>query len=120
MIAALNVIQTTMYPKGRGSMIFWSKQLEDLQAKSFNSIQEVEVSGLIHCKESEWGVHQALMDELRGATLRDYNSTVLGGNFHWGPEVAPIRGDNCEAKIHLKPGAEARAQIQIRLTGKRW
>ena len=51
---------------------------------------------------------------MRAAIHRDYDSTVLSGKFHWGPEGAPIRGDNCEAKIHLKQGAEAR------LTGERW
>jgi transposase InsO family protein len=96
------------------------EELEALQAKFFDAVQEVEVSGLIQGEESEWGEHQALVDELRAAIHRDYDSTVLSGKFHWGPEGAPIRGENCEAKIHLKQGAEARAQKQIRLTGERW
>ena len=50
---------------------------------------------------------------------RDHDSTVLSGKFAWGLEGAPIRGPNCEAKIHLKMGAEAKAQKQIRLQGER-
>ena len=72
-------------------------ELEDLQAKIYDSIQEVEVSGLIQGEESEWGEHQVLVDELRATIHWDYDSTILSGKFHWGPEGAPIRGDNCEA-----------------------
>ena len=76
-----------------------------MQAKFFDTVQEVEVGGVIQGEESEWGEHQALVDELRAALHRDYDSTVHSGKFHWGPEGAPIKGDNCEAKIHLKQGA---------------
>ena len=68
--------------------------------------------------DSEWGVHQPLVEELRAAIHRDYGNTVLSGKFAWGPEGAPIQGPNCEAKIHLKVGAEAKAQKQIRLQGE--
>ena len=95
------------------------EELEALQAKLFYAVQEVGVSGLIQGEESEWGEYQKLVDEMRAAIHRDYDSTVLSGKFHWGPEGAPIRGPNCEARIHLKQGAEARAQKQIRLTGER-
>ena len=44
---------------------------------------------------------------------------VLSGKCAWGPEGAPIRGPNCEAKIHLKVGVKAKAQKQIRLQGER-
>ena len=58
----------------------------------------------VHCH----GVHQALVEELRAALHRDHGNTVLSGKFAWGPEGAPIRGSNCEAKIHLKMGLKQR------------
>ena len=60
-----------------------------------------------------------LVEELRAAINRDDDSTVLSGKFAWVPEGAPVRGPNCEAKIHLKVGAEAKAHKQIRLQGER-
>ena len=39
-----------------------------------------------------------------------YIVTALSGRFALGPEGALIQGQNCEAKIHLKVGAEAKAQ----------
>ena len=60
------------------------------------------------------------MVELLTAIHRYYDSIVLSGKFKWGSKGAQIRDNNCEAKFHLKQGAEARAQKQIRLTGERW
>ena len=95
------------------------EELAELQEDLWDDIQEVQVQGMVKGDDNEWGVHQALVEELRAALHRDYDSTVLSGKFAWGPEGAPIRGPNYEANIHLKVGAEAKAQKQIRLQGER-
>ena len=89
-----------------------------MQEELWDDIQEVQVQGMVKGDDNEWGVHEALVEELRAALHRDYDGTVLSGKFAWGPEGAPIRGPNCEAKIHLKVVAEAKAQKQIRLQGE--
>ena len=60
------------------------------------------------------------MDELRVPIHRDYNSAIFSVKFQWGPKDTPIRVHNCEAKSHVKKGAEAWVQKQIRLTGEGW
>lgn len=74
---------------------------------------------MIQGEESECGEYQTLVDELHAAIHQYYNSPMLSGKCHWGPEGAPMRGDYSEAIIHLKKGAEARAQKQIELAGER-
>ena len=65
--------------------------------------------------DEEWGENQPLVDQLRAALLKDYGGTVLCGKFSWINESPPIRGPRCEARIHLKVGAQAMAQRQIPL-----
>ena len=75
--------------------------------------------GLVQGTDEEWGENQPLVDQLRAALLRDYGTPVLCGKFSWLNESPPIRGPQCEARIRLKVGAQAKAQKQIRLQGEK-
>ena len=63
--------------------------------------------------KNDWGEHQPLVDELRAAIYRDYDTTVLSGHVDWSEHDTPICGDNCRAVINLKLGAQGKAQQQI-------
>ena len=54
-----------------------------------------------------------MVEELRAAIHRDYDASVLS------ERDPPFRGDNCQAVIYLKPGAQGKPQRQIRLQGER-
>ena len=55
----------------------------------------------------------------RETTLhREYDHDVLSGKFSSVNEDAPIWGPHCEAQIHLKVEAQARAVHPIRLTDR--
>ncbi len=66
--------------------------------------------------DSEWGEHQALVDELRAKLNEDYDNIVLGEEIFPDP---PHRGPHCTAHIILKPGAQPKKQKQILLQGER-
>ena len=93
--------------------------LGTLDAVLQESNSQVEVYGLVQGTDEEWGENQPLVDQLRAARLKDYGDTVLCGKFSWINESPPIRGPHCEARIHLKVGAQAKAQKQIRLQGEK-
>ena len=65
------------------------------------------------------GENQGLVEELRSALHRDYDHDVLSGKFSWINEDSPIGGPHCEARVHLKMGAQARAIHPIRLAGEK-
>ena len=91
------------------------EELAELQEELWDDIQGVQVNGMVKGDANEWGLHQALVEELRATIHRDYDSTVLSGKFAWGPEGAPIRGPNCEAQIHLKRSEERRVGKECRI-----
>ena len=70
--------------------------------------------GLVQGTDEEWGENQPLVDQLRAALLKD-----CGDKFSWINESPPIRGPHCEARIHLKLGAQAKAQRQIWQQGEK-
>ena len=92
--------------------------LGTLDALLQESSSQVGVCGLVQGTDKEWGENQPLVDKLRAALLKDYGDTVLCGKFSWINESPPIRGPHCEARIHLKVGAQAKAQKQIRCREK--
>ena len=71
-------------------------------------------------EENEWVEHQALVGELRIALHRDYDSSVLGRNFHWELEGARVRGPNYEAQIHLEVEQKQEHRTIFRCKGKGW
>ena len=96
------------------------EELAEQQEELWDDIQAIRVNGMVKGEDTEWGEHQALVDEFKSAIHWDHDSSVLSGKFAWGPEGAPIRGPICEARVHLKVGAEARAPKQIQLQGERF
>ena len=74
----------------------------ELQEELWDDIQEVQVQGMVKGDDNEWGVHQALVEELRAALHREYASTVLSGKFAWGPEGAPGNGEGRTQHQHLR------------------
>ena len=47
------------------------EELAELQEELWDDIHEVQVQGMVKGDDSEWGVHQALVEELRAALHRD-------------------------------------------------
>ena len=83
------------------------EEAEELEGRLQTECDSVTVRGVVQGMVEKWGENQGLVEELRSALHHDYDHDVLSGKFGWINEDAPIRGPHCEARIHLKMGAQA-------------
>jgi hypothetical protein len=95
-----------------------SRQAQLEISEQLRKTEEMTVARVItsDSSDSEWGEHQALVDELRAKLHEDYDNIVLGEEIFPDP---PHRGPHCTAHIFLKPGAQPKKQKQILLQGER-
>ena len=54
------------------------EELAELQEELWDDIQGVQINGMVKRDDNEWGVHQALVDELRTMTVRCSMVSLLG------------------------------------------
>ena len=77
-------------------------------------VETVQVRTLVS-SEGEWGEHQPLVDRMGKALLSDYPD-VLADEIGTDP---PVRGDKCEARIHLREGSTPKKMRLMQMNGGR-